>query len=222
MNDLKLKLKIDSFETVNEIGFYWKNSDYIHLLKEFNYPDADQLKENEIFEYLKLSISDFDPAEAAAIVLNYKLSDQLNEGQIQNISNEMMNDKVAEEYPEPALHFDLFNINQLLFKAYNGTFPNTEATIVKMRFLDEPTPEITKELIIKCLGATLSSHNLIMRLFQDQINGLEEFTDANKVIWYFNKIDSRQVEIITSRYWLDKEDIIELEFEAEIHHFEQE
>ncbi|MBQ0740794.1 hypothetical protein J9332_41620, partial [Aquimarina celericrescens] len=80
---------------------------------------------------LFMAIPDFEPNEAASIVLTYKLSDQLNEGQIHSISHEMTNDKVAEEYPEPNLHYDLFNINQLLYKAYNGTFPNTEATLPK-------------------------------------------------------------------------------------------
>jgi hypothetical protein len=222
MHKTQLKIKIDSIKTVNEIDFYWQNSDYINLLKEFNYPDADKLNEDEIFEYLKLSISDFEPTEAAEIVLQYKLGDQLNEGQIQNISNEMLKDKVAEEYPEPALHFDLFNINQLLYKAYNGTFPNTEATILKMNFLDSEIPEITKELIIKSLGATLNDHNLIIRLFQDQIKGIEKFNDAQKVIWYFKQIDNHNVEIITSRYWLDNADITTNEFVAEIHQFEHE
>jgi hypothetical protein len=49
-----------------------------------------------------LSITDFEPNEAAAIVLDYKLSDSLNEGQIQ-ISNDMLIDKISEEYPEIAM-----------------------------------------------------------------------------------------------------------------------
>jgi hypothetical protein len=37
--------------------------------------------------------TDFEP-ESAAIVLDYKLSDSLNEGQIQQISNDMLIDKI--------------------------------------------------------------------------------------------------------------------------------
>jgi hypothetical protein len=62
-----------------------------------------------------MAITDFEPNEAAAIVLDYKLSDSLNEGQIQQISNDMLIDKISEEYPE-TMQAPLYHINQLLLK----------------------------------------------------------------------------------------------------------
>ena len=47
---------------------------------------------------------------------------------LKNLSNEMIEDNQAEEYPDIAFHFPLFAINQLLNKAYNGKFPNAKAT----------------------------------------------------------------------------------------------
>jgi hypothetical protein len=44
------------------------------------------------------------------------LSDSLNEGQIQQISNDMLIDKISEEYPEIAMQAPLYHINQLLLK----------------------------------------------------------------------------------------------------------
>jgi hypothetical protein len=85
-----------------------------------------------------MAITDFEPNEAAAIVLDYKLSDSLNEGQIQQISNDMLIDKISEEYPEIAMA-PLYHINQLLFKAYNGKFPNAKATV--MEFSVMPSKE---------------------------------------------------------------------------------
>jgi hypothetical protein len=84
-----------------------------------------------------MAITDFEPNEAAAIVLDYKLSDSLNEGQIQ-ISNDMLIDKISEEYPEIAMQAPLYHINQLLFK-YNGKFPNAKATV--MEFSVMPSKE---------------------------------------------------------------------------------
>jgi hypothetical protein len=72
-------------------------------------------KEN-LSELLSMAITDFEPNEAAAIVLDYKLSDSLNEGQIQQISNDMLIDKISEEYPEIAMQAPLYHINQLLLK----------------------------------------------------------------------------------------------------------
>jgi hypothetical protein len=62
-------------------------------------------KEN-LSELLSMAITDFEPNEAAAIVLDYKLSDSLNEGQIQQISNDMLIDKKKK----------MHNINQCFLK----------------------------------------------------------------------------------------------------------
>ncbi len=202
---------------VNELDFYWQNKDYVNLLKEFGFPDIEQIKENEILEYLFMAISDFEPANAAEILLKYKMSDKLNEGQIQNLSNDMLISKVAEQYSEPAFHFDLFNINQFLRKAYNGKFPDTEAIIITASFQREDLdPEITKEMLIKSLSYGLKKSNLILRLFADQIDGTVPFDDAEKVIWDYRKLSGNTIKISTSRNWIDKEDLEQMEFEADV------
>lgn len=220
---MKIRVKIDDIKTVNELGFYWENEDYKNLLAEFGYPDADKIKDAEALEYLFMAISDFEPAEAAEIVLTYKMSDKLNEGQIQNLAHEMLNEKVAEQYAEPAFHFDLFNLNQFLRKAYNGKFPDTEASILTATFdginLDS---EMTKEILIKSLGQGLSDGNLIMRLFEDQVKGEIAFEDAEKVIWNYKKTSENKMEIVTSNKWIDKDDFEKIEYEAEIVFFEEE
>jgi len=221
--DMEIKVKIIELKTVNELDFYWTNKDYLNLLKEFDYPDVEKIKENEILEYLFMAISDFEPANAAEILLKYKMSDKLNDGQIQNLSHEMLIDKVAEHYVEPAFHFDLFNINQFLRKAYNGRFPDTEATVITASFqgvnLDS---EITKEILIKSLCYGLKKSNLIVRLFADQIEGTEPFDDAGKVIWDYRKSSENTMEIITSKNWIDKEDFEQMEFETDVIFFDEE
>jgi competence transcription factor ComK len=220
---MKLNINITDIATANELKFYWTNEDYIELLKAFNYSDAENANPEEIFELLQMAITDFEPAEAAAIVLNYKLGDKLTEGQIENISHEMIVDKVAEEYPDPALHFDLFNVNQLLYKAFNGKFINTQATILTVEFkhLDAQTTSINNEIIVKSLSVGLRENNLVHRLFEDQISGKEAFTDAAKVIWYYKELSPLKYEIVTSDYWIDKEDFGSFEFEAELSFFSE-
>src|SRR3970040_2960993 len=131
---MNYQITIKSANTVDEIEDYWTNEDYIKLLEKFDYPDASVADEASLKELLFMAISDFEPKEAAVIMLTYKLSEQLNEGQIQQISNDMFLDKVCEAYPEIGLNSKLFHVNQLLFKAYNGEFPNAKATIVKCSF----------------------------------------------------------------------------------------
>ena len=59
-----------------------------------------------------MAIADKDPSEAASIVLDYKLSNHLNEGQINSLSYEMLVDKISEEYPKIGLDKELFIVNQ--------------------------------------------------------------------------------------------------------------
>lgn len=223
---MKLNVAIESIETINEIPSYWSEEDFKQLLNELDFPDAESVASDELREMLFMAITDFEPDEAAAILLQYKLGDKLNKGQIQSLSHEMLTDKVAEEYPDPAFHFDLFNINQLLFKAYNGRFPNTEATILRMRI--EPAKghemnEVSPKLIIKALSGALTDHNLIRRLFQDQIDGKVPFTDAEKVLWQYEQesTDPQIIKLITSSYWLESEDISHSEYVIEIKSFSE-
>jgi hypothetical protein len=125
---MKFQVKINSFKTLEEVANYWTSKDYIKLLNLFGFPDADSADKDTLKELLMMAITDHEPNAAAAILLEYKLSDDLNKGQIDQISNDMLLDKIAEEYPEIHLHGTLYHINQLLYKAFNGKFPNTKAS----------------------------------------------------------------------------------------------
>ncbi len=214
---MKFNITINNTKTVEEITDYWQNQDYVNLLELFNFPDADTVKPENLKEMLQMAITDFEPNEAAEVVLTYKLSEQLNEGQIAQISNDMLLDKVSEEYPEIDLHYDLFNINQLLYKAFNGKFPNAKATVVDFSMVsaDGYDEEITKEMVLKSFNNGLSDRNLIKRLFTEQMSTDKEFVEAEAVVWELNKRDSENFTLVTSEYWLDKEEFVVAEFEGD-------
>ncbi|WP_426063413.1 hypothetical protein [Flavobacterium sp. DSP2-3-1] len=214
---MKYQITINSANTVDEIEEYWTNEDYINLLEKFDYPDASDADPATLRELLFMAISDFEPRDAAVVVLEYKLSEDLNEGQIQQISNDMFLDKVCEEYPEIGLHAKLFHINQLLFKAYNGKFPNAKATIVTLTIApleSENKIQLTKEYVLKLLSKGLSDGNLIKRLFDQAMNENAPFPEAEDVLWDLTTTDTLNYTILTSEYWLNKEDIIASEFEG--------
>lgn len=220
---MKLEVKIIDLKIVNELEIYWKYMDYQNLLTEFGFSDVAKIKESEILEYLFMAIADHEPPQAAEILLKYKMSDKLNDGQIQNLSNDMLTSRVAEQYSEPAFHFDLFNINQLLRKAYNGKFPDTEAIIITASFQGEDLDsEITNEILIKALSVGLKQNCLVLRLFSDQLQGIEAFADAEKVIWDYRKSGNNTFEITTSKNWIDKDDFEQMEFEADVIFFDEE
>lgn len=213
---MKFNITIKKVTTVEEIPDYWQNQDYINLLELFNFPDANTVKPENLREMLHMAITDYEPNEAAEIVLSYKLSERLNEGQIAQVSNDMLNDKVSEEYPEIDLHYELFNINQLLFKAYNGKFPNAKASIIDFSMLskDGYDKAITKEIVLKSFNNGISDRNVIKRLFEEQMTTDKEFEEAEAIVWELNKKDQTNFTLITSEYWLNEEEFVTLEFEG--------
>jgi hypothetical protein len=213
---MKFNITIKGVATIEEIENYWKDQDYINLLEQFDFPDVEGVKKENLKDMLNMAITDFEPNEAAAILLTYKLSERLNEGQIDQISNDMLLDKVSEEYPEIDLHYDLFNINQLLYKAYNGKFPNAKATKVEFTMIpeDDAVNEITKEMVLKAFSNAISGSNVMKRLFEEKMTTDLAFDEAEAVIWELNKTDETNFTLITSEYWLNKEELVLSEFEG--------
>ncbi len=223
---MKFTINIDDVISIDKIPGYWTNDDYIKLLEELEVLDAKDSDPAELQALLEMAISDFEPHEAAEILLRYKLADKLKEGQIQNLSHEMAYDNEAEENADIALHYTLFNINQLLYSAFNGTFPHAKATKVEfeLSFKDDPGISVTKELALKAVCSGLADNSPILRLFEKQLNGKESFSDAEKIVWELHHSGSNRYTMITSDYWINKEDFIEHEFSGSIklHEYKEE
>ena len=217
---MKYHVIINSVKTVDELKNAWTKEDYIALLDKFGLEETDNSSLSELLELLAMAITDFEPEEAAAIVLDYKLSQQLNENQIEQISHEMLLDKISEEYADISLHHQLFNINQLLYKAYNGTFPNAKATVVEFEIT--PNKDVTKENVLKALNVTLTNNNVIKRLFSNQLAGKEEFDEADSIIWKLEHSNENCYTLTTSEYWISKDEFSEAEFDATVVEFEDE
>lgn len=216
---MKYKIKIDNIQTVDEIKEYWTKEDYVQLLEKFNYTDAEDSESENLRELLFMAITDFEPSEAARLVLDYKLGEHLSEGQIEQISNDMLVDTVCEEYPEMELQSTLFHINQLLFKAYNGKFPSSSATIINCSIspLDNNNDaNITKEMVLRLFNDGLSGRNIIKRLFEEQMNGSEEFSEAENIIWDLQMSNTNQFKLTTSGNLIKKEEVIASEWESDI------
>jgi hypothetical protein len=220
---MKYHIKINSINVVDEIKEYWTNEDYVQLLEKFNYPNAEDSNNENLRELLFMAISDFEPGEAAIIVLDYKLGDRLTAGQIEQISNDMLIDTVCEEYPEMDLQSTLFHINQLVFKAYNGKFPSASATIIDCDIspLDKNLDiNLTKEMVLRLFNAGLSDRNIIKRLFEEQMNGRADFPEAENIIWDLKTSDNINFKITTAENLLKKQEIAFTEFDSTIEDIE--
>tara|TARA_B110000503_G_C7081027_1_gene385152 strand:- start:342 stop:1004 length:663 start_codon:yes stop_codon:yes gene_type:complete len=215
---MKSTVIISDLKSIDKIEGYWTHEDYIKLLEEFDFPNAANSKPEELWEMLQMAISDFEPNEAAEILLNYKLGSRLTRGQIENISHEMQTDKLAEEYPDISFHYELFNINQLLYDAYNGKFPHTEAVTftVNLNIKADHEVKVNKEIVLKSLAAGLNDHNLLHRLFEKQLKDEAKFKEAENIIWILENLGNHNYQVTTSEYWISRDEFIQAEFSSSI------
>lgn len=209
---MKSPFKVASitFRTINELPDAWTAEDYSNLLNIMDYGDISELKPEELKEMCLMSLTDNEPEDAAKIVLEYTCKDRLNKGQIENLSNEMLDEKLWEEYADLSLHEALFNVNQLLYTAFNGKFPRPEAVKFQVEVtasqkdglsVFEHFPEAP---LIRLLVAGMPENTLILRLFEEQVNG-EAFKEAKDIIWQLKRErhsgDTMIFDIISSSYW---------------------
>lgn len=213
---MKFTIRLKKIKSIEKIEGYWKKEDYINLLEMFGYPDASSVPEKELLEMLSMAVSDYEPNEAAEIVLNYKLNGVLREGQIKNLSHEMLEDRVSEEYSDISLHYPLFNINQFLYEAYNGKFPKTLATVIDFELSFKAVIEITKEIVLRTLSDMLSDKCLLKRLFNEQLDSENELKDAKSIIWELKPTGENLYQLITSDYWINEDDLAMDEFSGEL------
>ena len=157
-----------------------------------------------------MSLADNEPEDAAKIVLEYVFKSRLSKGQIDNLSNEMLDEKIWEEYADISMHEDFFNVNQLLYQAYNGKFPNPKAVMFQVKVTANSKEDLRvfnnfpEASLIRLLVKGLSENTLIFRLFEEQVEGFE-FADAKDIIWQLT-IDKKNegalvFNIISSSYW---------------------
>ena len=109
------------------------NEDYINLLEIMDYGDISDIPQNELKDMCFMLLTDNEPEEAATIILKYIFKSRLNDGQIENLSNEMLEEKMWEEYADLSLHEEFFNVHQVLYNAFNGKFPIPEAVQFKIK-----------------------------------------------------------------------------------------
>lgn len=213
---MNFNVRINSVKSVEELDGSWSNEDFTELLKRFDYEDSEKLKPGELKEYLFMAIGDFEPSEAAAILLDYRLSEVLSEGQIGNLSHEMLREKISENYSDIYIHKFFFEINQLLYSAYNGKFPLTKANLVDFEMKNDEETELTKELALKVLSKGLSTKSLTNRLFSEQLESDDSFPEAEGIIWDLQKNGNFQYTMTASEKWFGKDDFEKTEYECTI------
>ena len=208
---MKVRFTLESlkFTSIEELPDAWTSEDFSKLLDNMDYGDTAGMTSAELKEMCWLSLADQEPSDAAEILLNYLFAETLNKGQIENLSHEMIDEKMWEEYADLSTHEKFFNAHQLLYQAFNGTFPKTNAVKFSVKISANPKDlerleSNTEAQLISLLVQGMPENTLINRLFTDQI-GSDDFKEAKDIIWQYKKgnieNDGVVYDIISSSYW---------------------
>jgi hypothetical protein len=208
----KYKVSLERSSSISEIPGDWTTKDYYEILRLTDYGDAGELSDTDVRDMARMSLADLPKNEAAELLMNYAFpAGALTPGQVQNASHEMEDEKLWEEYADPAQHRNFFRVASLLYAAYNGGFPKPDArqltVLVKpghegKALMAEPDPA----LVLRLLAPGMSPHALLHRLYENELTG-QRFAAAENIIWSVtstpNEDGSYTLEILSSDYWLE-------------------
>jgi hypothetical protein len=221
----QFNVQIGSFRKINKILNAWSNKDYLQLMAIMGLNDGlDDMEESELREMCMMSLNDLEATEAAKIVLTH-LFTELAEGKIDQLSNDMIGDRMWEEYSDCLLHEGFFSAYALLREAFNGVFaePTGVEFTVNVTATDADDLSIFDQSLhasmVRLLASGLSPDVLLHRLFEDQITGTQ-FPEATGILWQLESVTSeglsRQFKMVSSDFWFGQLANIEM-FEASAH-----
>jgi hypothetical protein len=208
----KFKVTLQKSSLLNEIPGDWSTRDYDQLLELVDYGETDDLDEQEIEGMALISLSDLEKNEAAELLMEYVFpEDTLSSGQIQNASYEMEDEKLWEEYPDPAQHRRFFRVASLLYRAFKGGFPKPVARklsidVVPGREMEGLMSKPSPAFVARLLAAGMDERALLNRLYGEELKS-QHFPAAANIIWSAkstaNGDGSYRLDVLSSDYWLE-------------------
>lgn len=203
-------LEILDFETIDALPNAWSNKHYLDILNLLDFGDTSTLQPSELKEMAMLALADNELNDAAKILLDYIFEDRLNEGQKDNLSHEMIEEKMWEEYAEISMHEEFFNIGQLLYQSFNGNFPRSEAAQFQLKISVKKKTDLeilateTETNLLRIFTQGMPPNTLLNRLYKEELQG-EDFEEAQHIIWQLKELDkddtSITFQVISSLYW---------------------
>ena len=209
----EFNVEVLDFRDLKEIQGAWSSADFISMLEVMEFGATDGMSDAEVREMALLALQDLEPVDAAELVLTQHLGDRLKSGQIQNAANEMLEEKLWEEYADLSLHEAMFNVASVLYAAFPAVFPKPDAIHVTLAVTaaNEDAQEVladplNESLVVRLLADGMEDNSVLNRLFEEQLKG-KSFPEADKIVWIL-EVDSSNAPIITmqvtsSGCWLD-------------------
>lgn len=207
----EFSLNVISVDEVFDIPGAWENEDFRLILENCEFVDIYQVRDEELKDYAILSLQDYEPEEAAEMLLRMKLSDHLTEGQIKNLSHEMQDEREWEEYKDLSLHERFYHCASLLYEVFPRIFPEANAVFCSVEISPKTASGIKamhnpdETLLVRMLASGMSDRSILRRFFSDKMEKAP-FLEAENIMWQFEitkKNDSTfHLEFYSSGYWM--------------------
>lgn len=218
-------VQIESFRKINKIANAWSNEDYHALMAIMDLDDGlEGMDATELREMCMMSLNDLESHEAANVVLTHLFSDE-SPGKIEQISHDMIDNRLWEEYSNCLYHEGFFSAYALLREAFNGIFAQPTGVELSVNVTAENSEDMAifdqspHASLVRLLASAQGDDALINRLYEEQIQG-EQFPQAPGIVWRLEQpVDSgltRQFRFAGSYFWFEKFEQID-EFKAQSH-----
>ena len=211
----RYSVEVQELREVHELPGGWTPGDLVRVLAHLEYDDPESIPADELRDMASLALSELEPERAAEALLELRLGERLNAGQRRNMSEEMKDERLWEEYADMSCHEELFNIAAMLFWTFPSLFPEPDVTRIRLRVTamnDEAEANLrapSSPFIARLLSDGMGARNNIYRLFDEQIAS-RRFPEAEDVIWKFESDGydaarrSVDLTIYTSWHWVDE------------------
>lgn len=209
----KFNVQIDSFDKISKMKNFWSKDDYLALMAIMDLDQGlEKMDSAELREMCMMSLNDLEPDEAAKVVLSHLFSDE-SAGKIEQLSHDMVDNRLWEEYSDCLYHERFFSAYALLREAFNGIFAQPSGVEVTISVTGEDIEDMAifdqshYSSMVRLLASGQSDDALINRLYEDQIQG-ENFPQAPGIIWRLEQIAdnglTRKFNFVSSYFWLEQ------------------
>lgn len=186
-------------------------ADHRALLEAADFDGIDEIAPEDLREMCLLVLQEREPREAALLVLRHHLGDRMTKGQLQNLAQELGDDKHWEHYADMSMHEGIFHVSSLLWAAFPSDFPTPDALGLTVRVVPENDAArallgegMTEPFLVRLLADGLPPDAMLHRLFEDQLAGTC-FPQAASIVWTWSWAtdeDGLRVEVTGPQSWL--------------------
>ena len=201
-----------STKKIQRLQNSWSIDDYKSLIDLFG-GDERSIDPSEAEETLEMLIAENKVEDSAMEVLKYTLGDKLSSPDLKMVAEEMKDGKMWEDYLKIAHQAEIFKVNQLLYRAYEGKVPKGEAIILDLKvyssddniisFLAQKDPAALLHIIKTGSGSDSKLiHQFGAKNYENSIRM------AKYILWHIgvNKVSPNEIylKLTSSSYWFEE------------------